>query len=332
MPYLSGPLAQDNGSRTEETWAVTDNSVRPGSEAMRNRRERGRRRRVGALLWIVALAVMLAAATYQRRTGPTYPLRGEIVLAGDTAEFALIRSEETTREARVEMPIPGTADARGTLLFRRFPTDEPFTAVPMTRQGDTLAASLPVQPPAGKVEYRVEVQAGDDVMAIPEGGQGTVILRYKDPVPTGLLLPHVLLMFFAMLAGVRTGLGALVGTDDVRRYAWITLGLMTIGGLILGPLAQEAAFGELWTGWPNGYDLTDNKTLIMWLVWVGACGVLGLRHHGGRRRRAGRIAVGVATLIMLGVYMVPHSFRGSQLDYTQLEEGVDPADAIETGG
>jgi hypothetical protein len=34
---------------------------------------------------------------------------------------------------------------------------------------------------------------------------------------------------------------------------------------------------------------------------------------------------------MLAVYLVPHSMRGSELDYSQLEEGVDPAEAIETG-
>ena len=37
----------------------------------------------------------------------------------------------------------------------------------------------------------------------------TVILRYKDPVPTALLIAHVALMFFSMLIGMRTALGAL---------------------------------------------------------------------------------------------------------------------------
>lgn len=274
---------------------------------------------------------MLAAATYQRRTGPSYPYRGQVVLAGDTAGYTLKRSEETTREARVRIPLPTRVEAGGTLYFRRYPSEEPFAAVPLRRRADTLVATLPVQPPAGKVEYRVELVGPEGTLRIPDGPEPTVILRYKDPVPTALLLPHVLLMFFAMLAGVRAGLGALAGDTRVRRHSWVTLGLMTAGGLILGPLAQKAAFGELWTGWPNGYDLTDNKTLIMWLVWVLACAVIGLRRKAEKRERAGRAAVVVAMFVMLAVYLVPHSLRGSALDYAQIDRGVDPADAIETG-
>lgn len=309
---------------------MTDETPREGSGPDLSRKDKSRW--FGAALWVIAVAVMLAAATYQRRTGPTYPYKGEIVLRGDTSEFALIRSGETSRQARVGIVVPPDADADGTLFFRRYPLDEPFTAVPMSRHGDTLVASLPVQPPAGKIEYRVEIASAEATLRIPEGREETVILRYKDPVPTALLLPHVLFMFFAMLVGLRAGLGALTGATRVRRYAWVTLGLMTLGGLILGPLAQKAAFGEAWTGWPNGYDLTDNKTLIMWLVWAIACALLGRKQMSQNRERVGRTAVAIATVLMLAVYLVPHSLRGSELDYTRIDQGVDPADAVETGG
>lgn len=87
----------------------------------------------------------------------------------------------------------------------------------------------------------------------------------------------------------------------------------------------------MWTGWPNGYDLTDNKTLIMWLVWALACAVLGRKPKTEKRERAGRAAVALAALVMLAAYVVPHSLRGSELDYTRIDQGVDPEDAIETG-
>lgn len=294
---------------------------------------------VGALLWTAAVAVMLSAAVYQRATGPTYPFRGDLVVTGDTTAFALIRSEETVRDARVVVPVPATADVDGTLFYRRYPTDDPFTAVPMERAGDTLAAALPAQPAAGKLEYRVEVCATGHTVHIPgdyvEGGQEgddeTVIIRFKDPVPAGVLIPHVLFMFFAILVGVRSGLAALVGRADYRRYAWVALGLMSVGGMILGPTVQKHAFGKFWTGWPHGYDLTDNKTLIMWLVWLVAGGVVGLARRRDVRERLARGVVVVATLVMLAVYLVPHSMRGSELDYRQLDQGVDPAEAIETG-
>ncbi|MFO7893059.1 MAG: hypothetical protein R6U63_04930 [Longimicrobiales bacterium] len=301
----------------------------------RDERSGTQARWVGVLLWTTAVVAMLSAAVYQRTTGPTYPFRGDLAVAGDTATFALIRSEETVRDARVEVPVPPGADVDGTLVFRRFPTDDSFTAVPLERTGDTLAAALPAQPAAGKLEYRVELETPDGTIRIPGDYRGgddeTVIIRFKDPVPAGVLVPHVLFMFFAALVGVRSGLAAVVGRTDFRRYAWTALGLMTVGGMVLGPIVQKHAFGEFWTGWPNGYDLTDNKTLIMWLVWVVACAVLGTARQMRRRERAGRVAVVAATLVMLAVYLVPHSFRGSQLDYSQIDQGVDPDEAIETG-
>jgi hypothetical protein len=189
------------------------------------------------------------------------------------------------------------------------------------------AGYLPVQPPAGKVEYAVEFGGGPDAVRIPAGGP--VVLRYKGPVALALLLPHVSMMFIAVLLGLRTGLGALAGPAVPRRLLWITLGCLTLGGLILGPFVQKAAFGAYWTGFPWGYDLTDNKTLLMWLAWAGATLVAGPRE----RIREGRcrLAVLAATAAMTVVYLIPHSLRGSQLDYGKARPGTDPAAAVVTG-
>jgi hypothetical protein len=289
---------------------------------------------VGFLLWLVAVVGMLAAATYQRSTGPTYPLRGEAVVGAETVSYALVRSGTTTEDAAVRIPDPG-ADVSGHLVYRRYPTAEPYQRVPLARDqvGDDgwLVAPLPRQPAAGKLEYYLELTGETGTVRIPAAAAGDPILRYKDPVPVAALLPHVILMFLAMLVGIRAGLAAAVGRPESRRWAWTALGLMTVGGMILGPVVQKYAFGAFWTGWPLGYDLTDNKTLVMWLAWVAACGVLGLRPRVGGRARAGRVAVVAAAIVMLGVYLIPHSMRGSQLDYEQLETGADPVEAIRTG-
>ena len=44
--------------------------------------------------------------------------------------------------------------------------------------------------------------------------------------------------------------------------------------MILGPLTQYYAFGALWTGFPFGIDLTDNKTLIALIGWIIAAFML----------------------------------------------------------
>lgn len=281
-----------------------------------------------ALLWAAAFLVMAGAAVYQRLTGPTYPMRVSFEAGGQRHAARLVRSGTSGEEARVEVPRPGEGWT-GRLEWRRYPTDDPYAAVTLTVDDGRLVGLLPTQPPAGKVEYRVVLEGPSGAVRLPAAGAGDPVLRYKDAVPALALVPHVVVMFLAMWLGVRTGLGALLGRPDTRRLAWMTLGGLTLGGLVLGPIVQKYAFGAFWTGWPHGQDLTDNKALVTWLAWLVACLVLGLR--GGRAGKRGRVAVGLAVLVMLVVYLIPHSLRGSELDYERLREGADPAEAIKTG-
>jgi len=277
--------------------------------------------------WVVALLFMLAAGLYQRATGPTYPKRVRVELGGKAHRFKLIRSETTNVDARVVLPDLGP-DVSGRLVYRRFPTQDPWTAVELKAEApkghSEWAAYLPRQAAAGKLEYHLELSTPEGTKRIPEVEE--IRLRYKDPVPAPLLLAHIICMFFGVLFGVRTGLAALFDAPKLVRLAWETLALLTVGGMILGPFVQKYAFGAFWTGWPYGYDLTDNKTLIMWLVWSVACLVL-LR----ARESIGRWVVGLAALAMAVVYVIPHSARGSQLDYSKVQQGVDAKQAVSAG-
>lgn len=294
----------------------------------------------GALLWVSAAVLMLSSAVYQRLTGPTHPVRGEVVVAGASQRYRLLRSEESVRDARIALPAPGP-EAAGTLWFRRYPTTDAFQPLAMQKETrddgvEELAGYLPAQPASGKLEYRLEVEWADGVLRIPAGGEGpdgeTIVMRFKDPVPLPVLMSHVAFMFFAVLVGMRAGLGALFSPIRVRRDAWIALALMTVGGMILGPIVQKHAFGAYWTGFPWGYDLTDNKTLIMWLAWLAACGVLGWKGAGQPPRWPARLTVLAAAVVMTVVYLIPHSLRGSELDYGAVDAGVPAEEAVRTGG
>jgi hypothetical protein len=269
---------------------------------------------------VAALLVIVAAAVWQRVTGPTHPKRGRSVLAGRMVSWRLPRSGATGEPLLVVVPAPD--GVVGALHYRRFPLTEPFQEIPMTREGDALAGRLPSQPPAGKLEYFVTLQGRSRTVRIPEGE--SVVMRFKGEVPLGALVPHVTLMFFSMLVGVRAALAALFGRPEARRYAWVTVVGITLGGLVLGPIVQKAAFGSYWTGWPFGSDLTDNKTAAMWLAWVAA--VVVPRHRRDPTDRIARLAPLAAALVMIAVYLLPHSLRGSQLDY-----GNAPADGAATG-
>ena len=268
-------------------------------------------------LWIAAVVLTVVAAGWQRRTGPSYPYRAQVAIGGVATRVRLPRSNPTTATARVALPAPKSL-VEGTLYWRRYPTTDSFSALPLQSEGAELVATLPAQPPAGKVEYYLELQAGAEPVRVPTKAGETVILRYHGQVPLVVLIPHIVVMFLAMLVGVRAGLAAVFAAPEHRRLALITLAGLTLGGLILGPITQKYAFGAFWTGVPWGWDLTDNKTLLMWIGWAVA-GVAVVRQW-----RATRWLVVFATVLMVGMYLVPHSVRGSQLDYTRLPSPPQP--------
>ncbi|MGB8358502.1 MAG: hypothetical protein WCD55_07785 [Bacteroidales bacterium] len=256
------------------------------------------------LFWITAVLITVAAAMYQRMTGPTYPEKTSVTVEGTEYNISLKRSQTNTHPCTISLEIP--AAVTGKIYYRRFRMDEQWTASDMHRDGSSLVGELPSQPPAGKLEYFITLvtPSGSE---IPIKRDKPVVIRFKGDVPAFVMIPHILIMFLAMLLSNLAGLTAAFGRSEQRRQGRWALWLLLAGGMILGPLVQKYAFGELWTGIPFGWDLTDNKTLIAIAGWI-----LAVVMNRRRERPAYTIA---AAILLLLVYSIPHSLFGSQLDY-----------------
>jgi len=259
------------------------------------------------LFWILAIVITLAASKYQRMTGPTYPKKYTLAIEENEKSFTLPRSHGGDTDCPVELAVPESVDAY--ILYRRYPSTDPFDTLTMIRQNDTLLAALPHQPPAGKLEYHLELFVNGVKQDL--GDRENVIIRFKGAVPLWALIPHILLMFLAMLWSNASALFAAAKIASYRRHMSITILLFLVGGFVFGPVVQYYAFGDFWTGWPNGKDLTDNKVLISVLAW-GLAWILN-------RKKERRWAVIAAALVLLAIYMIPHSMNGSELDYSSGE-------------
>jgi uncharacterized membrane protein len=99
---------------------------------------------------------------------------------------------------------------------------------------------------------------------------------------------------------------------NTYRFAWITMVTLFVAGLILGPIVQKYAFDAYWTGWPFGQDLTDNKTLVAFIFWAVATWRL-------KKNPENRTWPIVAMLVLVVVFLIPHSMFGSELDYSSGE-------------
>jgi len=260
------------------------------------------------LLWVIAVLITLVSAVYQRMTGPTYPLRGQVVVGSETIQFKLLRSSENPGDAEVAVTAPDTGMS-GSYEFRRHPSGDPWTLMPLERKGDLLVARIPSQPAAGKVIYHIFI-GKPGIGPVPLTDE-PVTMRFKDYVPRiPILYPHILFMFAGMLCSTRAGLEALARKSEIFKIVLCTVIFLFIGGIVLGPIVQKYAFGAYWTGWPVGKDLTDNKTAVAMVFWVIALWRL-------RKNQGARGWIILAAVITLVVFAIPHSLLGSEFDYTQ---------------
>ncbi|HEN20986.1 MAG TPA: hypothetical protein ENN86_03145 [Desulfobacteraceae bacterium] len=273
------------------------------------------------LYWVLALIITLAAAYYQRQTGPSYPKKFDLQVNGTVYEVKLTRSIEISDRHYIKLAIQDTS-MEAKLFYKRYKVDEPYQPVEFVYEEHPVNsfvmnkifkmteekgffAYIPAQPPAGKVEYYFEIR--------DKQGRSTyfknepIVIRFKGAVPSKILTPHILLMFIAMLLSTLAGLMALGKHKSYRKWGIWSFIILFAGGMILGPMVQYHAFGEAWTGIPLGWDLTDNKTLIAVIFW-------GIAFFGNLKRKRPALTV-LASAMLLLVYSIPHSMFGSELDY-----------------
>jgi hypothetical protein len=262
------------------------------------------------LLWIIAFVLTLLTAVYQRMTGPTYPLHGSAKIGEYKIDYDLDRSHGGDGDHNVKIKVPDK-NISGLLEYKRYKTNDEWHQILMREENGSLTASLPHQPPAGKLLYRVTLSLNDEQVILPEST--AVIIRFKGDVPAFIIFPHVILIFMTMLFSTRTGLEYFNKQPDYKKLAYWTFGFLILGGMVFGPIMQKYAFDAYWTGIPFGIDLTDNKTLIAVIGWLIA--LVALRKSGNPQRW-----ILFAAILMFVVFMIPHSVLGSELDYNELDK------------
>jgi len=271
-------------------------------------------------LWLIAFVLTVFTAVYQRVTGPTYPISGDIILDDQTINYKLDRSHGGAGDHQIEIKVIDES-VFGELVWKRYKTNDDWTSIKMKRQGEELVASLPHQPPAGKLVYHVLLHKNNNVLKLPV--EGEVIIRFKGDVPIYFLIPHIIFIFGAMLLSTRTGLeyfstkgGYASGINNGRKFKSLTILtfiFLIIGGFILGPIIQYYAFGAFWTGFPFGHDLTDNKVLVAFIFWLIALIAIF------KSIRPVKFVL-VASIVTFIIFLIPHSLLGSELDYSNLDE------------
>jgi hypothetical protein len=254
----------------------------------------------------LAIVITLLAVIYQRTTGPTYPKKITVgVEESNQVVVKFPRSQGGTEGALVEIP-KIEKEMSGSITYKRYPTDDPWTTLALKDEANRLTAILPSQPPAGKLTYFLNLSIKGKEQKIASEKE-PIFIRFKGDVPTFILAPHIFFMFLSMLFSAWAFFEAIFNTESFVKIGRVTLGCLAFGGMVLGPIVQKYAFGVYWAGFPYDYDLTDNKLLIGVIAWL--IGVLFTL------KEKKRWPVVFAAVVLIAVYSIPHSMGGSEYDY-----------------
>ncbi len=181
-------------------------------------------------LWIISIIIMVFVVVYQKTTGPTYPVKGEINIEGIEVDYSLPTSNDGEYTKLVYL-IDESKSITGTYKIRRFKSHDEWSNFELIRSGDTLYFEIPHQPAAGKVMYHVFLKKGDKpAVALTEN---PIILRFRDAVPFSIVLLHIIFIFATITLSTRTGFEALYNGNKVKIFTILTLISLIIGGFVL---------------------------------------------------------------------------------------------------
>jgi len=253
--------------------------------------------------WLLAAGFVAATIFVQGEFGPRASLSGRVELPEGSYPYELPRGASTDAPTQICIPTP---DGRvSAMLYWRAPAGEGlFAPVPLARRDDQLVGVIPTQPAGGTTEYFVEVTTPRGPSRVPDGTEN-VTVRFHDPVPDWLLWPHIGLTLLALLVGAYAGIAALLDPKAMLGPSRAAFLLVLVGGVILGAAVEDRAFGAGLSGFPWSGDWTINKLTVISAVWLLAC-VFPVT----QRQRDGtptRTLVGLAALVMLAAYALPHS-------------------------
>lgn len=253
------------------------------------------------IIWVISIFISSVFAAYQRYSGPTYPVKGKVLFQSRYVKYKFPRSC-TIDEKKCLLKFYSEVD--GYVLYKRYKVDEPYSRIEFIKENGQSYAVLPDEfPAAGKIEYDVFINSDHKTKI----NNSSIILRFKNNVPLFILVPHIIFMFLFMIFSTYIFISNNIMTLD-KKIFYINYIFLIIGGFIYGPLLQKYAFDQYWTGFPFGFDLTDNKTLIIFLFWSYSLYKL---IKGVEVKKA----INISYILTIIVYLIPHSLFGSEYRY-----------------
>jgi len=196
---------------------------------------------------------------------------------------------------------------------------------PKKENPGSFSGVIPSQPMRTKVYYYISVRGSEkNELTSPDRVNRLnrpFMIKFKGRVSPAVLIAHAIAMFvgiFFVFMVLFYDIDLLRGKDvlqDVGNLSLLATFFIFLGGMPLGWWVTYQTLGILWEGIPVGSDITDSKTLIIFLYWL----ILLYLMKGTILKRNSKLnVVGdklVGVFVLMGViltlllYLIPHSIQ-----------------------
>ncbi|MEW5806686.1 MAG: hypothetical protein AB1756_04985 [Acidobacteriota bacterium] len=221
----------------------------------------------------------------------------------------------------------GDVRIRRVTLFYRIGGEKDLHQIEMkpVLQSNHYSAFIPGQGIGSKIYYYfvAESEKGEKATLPAEAAEGKGLyggmyrIGFEGKVTKPLLWMHILFMVSALIFLIHSIYFALrnclTGEDFMKCYGTVLAGtiIFTVTAFGIGPYVAWEAFGVGWSGIPYGWDITDNKSLVIALYfWIIL--ILGRKNFRQKEEKFLRnrtfAALSIIGIILTAVlYLVPHS-------------------------
>lgn len=261
----------------------------------------------------IALILTIGLLAIARRTSTRHSAE-HFIQTGDIKASHRTITEAFNAEPALDVVVAPTSGLSA-IAYYSTTKGGPYKADTLAMTNEGFSGVLPVLEKGKKWFYHIDLlKNGSIVGKFP--ARGDQFIKFKGHVPVYILVPHIFCMFATVFLGlmtVFTAFDVVKGKGEIRKSVnyllWTTV-FVFIGGFPLGYLVAYIAFGQGWSGIPIGWDITDNKTVILFLAWLIT---LILARKGIKEAKIAisnktYFALTIASLVVsIIIFMIPHS-------------------------
>jgi hypothetical protein len=230
---------------------------------------------------LIAFIFTLVLLGFARRVTMVRSVHKTVEKSGIIIDHNTVPKKEGQGDAQILVRVMGANEVK---LFYKIEKGE-FQSVDMTPQegeSDVFVASIPHHKKGTKVWYYIETQKQIDdtklTVSLPDRKSTNfdpILLKFEGVVPPFIIFSHVFsnfaAFFFSVLA-VWKAIDLKKGRTTLKKsvvFSLLTFVFLFLGFFVIGCALNYFAFGVLWEAFPFGSDVTDSKSQILLLFWLG---------------------------------------------------------------